>query len=173
MHDPAQALFERWWREHAGIPHKIARLYADTAEERADLVQDMLVQLWRSLPGFSGQCAESTWIYRVCLNTTLTWRRDESRRRHRVVAVETPPEAACAQPAPDARHQQNDRLEALYAAIRRLPRADRSLVLLHLDGLAYRDIAQITGLTENQVGVTLTRARQKLQLLLKEIRHEL
>ena len=87
--------------------------------------------------------------------------------------METPPESACAQPAPDARHQQNDRLEALYAAIRRLPRADRSLVLLHLDGLAYRDIAQITGLTENQVGVTLTRARQKLQLLLKEIRHEL
>jgi RNA polymerase sigma-70 factor, ECF subfamily len=171
--DPLQATFERWWREHAGLFHKVARLYADSTEERADLVQDMLVQLWRSLPRFVGQCQPSTWIYRVCLNTALTWRRDETRRRHRVFAVETPPDLACSQPTPDARHEQNERLDALYSAIRRLPKPERSLILLHLDGLAYREISQITGLNENQVGVSLTRTRQKLQLLLKEIRHEL
>ena len=171
--DPLQATFERWWREHAGLFHKVARLYADSAEERADLVQDMLVQLWRSLPRFVGQCQPATWIYRVCLNTALTWRRDETRRRHRVFAVETPPDAACSQPTPDMHHEQNERLEALYGAIRRLTKPERSLILLLLDGLAYREISQITGLNENQVGVSLTRTRQKLQLLLKEIRYEL
>lgn len=171
--DPLQDTFERWWREHAGIFHKVARLYADLAEERADLVQDMLVQLWRSLPRFAGQCQPATWIYRICLNTALTWRRDENRRRHRVFAVETPPDATCPQPTPNIRHEQNDRIEALYAALRRLPKPERSLILLHLDGLPYREISQITGLNENQVGVSLTRTRQKLQLLLKEIRHEL
>ena len=70
-------------------------------------------------------------------------------------------------------HEQNERLEALYGAIRRLTKPERSLILLLLDGLAYREISQITGLNENQVGVSLTRTRQKLQLLLKEIRHEL
>lgn len=168
-----QATFERWWRDHAGIFHKVARLYADSAEERADLVQDMLVQLWRSLPRFAGQSQPSTWIYRVCLNTALTWRRDETRRRHRVHAVEAPPDRACPQPTPDARHDQNERLDALYAAIRRLSKPERSLILLHLDGLAYREIGQIAGLNENQVGVSLTRIRHKLQILLKEIRHEL
>ena len=171
--DPLQATFERWWREHAGVFHKVARLYANAPDERADLVQDMLVQLWRSLPRFAGQCAPATWIYRVCLNTALTWRRDETRRRHRVFAVETPPDAACPQPAPGARHEQNERLEALYSAIRRLPKTERSIILLHLDGLAYREISEITGLSENQVGVSLTRSRKKLQLILNKISHEL
>lgn len=173
MTDFHKTTLEHWWREHAGILHKVARLYADSAEARADLVQDMLVQLWRSLPRFANQCTPATWIYRVCLNTALTWRRDETRRRHRVFAVEHPPDTACTQPTPDAQHQHHDRLEALYAAIRRLPKTDRSLILLHLDDLPYAAISQITGLNENQVGVTLTRARQKLHLLLDQIRHEL
>ncbi len=173
MINPHHDTLADWWREHAGVLHKIARLYADTAEERDDLVQDMLVQLWRSLPRFAGQCAPPTWIYRVCLNTALTWRRDETRRRRRVIAVETPPEPACDHPGPDARHQHQDRLDALYAAIRRLPKTDRVLILLLLDDQSYREIGQITGLNENQVGVALTRTRQKLNHLLSEIRHEL
>ncbi len=173
MTDLHKTTLERWWSEHAGIFHKIARLYADNDDARADLVQDMLVQLWRSLPRFCGQCAPATWIYRVCLNTALTWRRDEARRQSRVFAVEHPPDTPCAQPTPDAHNQQNDRLNALYAAIRRLPKTDRSLILLHLYGLPYAAISQITGLNENRVGVTLTRARQKLQLILNQIRHEL
>ena len=69
--------------------------------------------------------------------------------------------------------EQAELLEELYAAIRELSPADRSLVLLSLEGLSYRDISEVTGFTENQVGVTLTRARGKLAERLKGVRHEL
>jgi len=75
--------------------------------------------------------------------------------------------AETASPAEDAGDRQL--LEKLYAAIHELPQADRALILLMLDGLSYREISEITGLTENHVGVALTRARKKLALSMKGV----
>jgi RNA polymerase sigma factor (sigma-70 family) len=83
-----------------------------------------------------------------------------------------PAESACDAPGPGEAHEQAETLAALYAAIRALPAADRSLVLLLLDGFAYREISEITGLTENHVGVALTRGRKKLTQSMQEVRHE-
>jgi RNA polymerase sigma-70 factor (ECF subfamily) len=166
-------LFTAWWRDHCSIFLQVARSFAPTPADEADLVQEMLVQLWRSLPRFRAQCKPSTWIYRVCLNTALTWRRDESRRLPRAAAAEAAIETACARPPPGAQHERDEQLAALYAAIRQLPPAERSLVLLLLDGLSYREIGEIAGLTENHVGVSLTRARKKLAESMQEVRHEL
>jgi RNA polymerase sigma-70 factor (ECF subfamily) len=166
--------FQRWLEEHRGIVVKVARSFAQSPSDVADLQQEAMLQLWISLPSYAGQAKPSTWIYRVCLNTALTWRRGTVRRERRIE-----PASGCRARVPaDGRDPgrargERELLEKLYAAIHALPDFDRALVLLSLDGLAYREIAEITGLNENQVGVALTRARQRLARLMKGVTDEL
>ena len=142
------SVFEKWLHSHAAILHKVSRAFA--YPEPGDLYQEMLLQLWLSIPYFRGQCKDSTWIYRVALNTAVTWRRKE--RKHTGVPLETEPPARCA----------DERLEELYAAIRQLKPIDRTLMLLHLDGYSYQEIAEITGLSTSNVGVRLLRCKDRL-----------
>jgi RNA polymerase sigma-70 factor (ECF subfamily) len=175
MSSPAESesLFQRWLEAHRGIIVKVARSFAATPADTADLQQELLLQLWRSLPAYAGQAKPSTWIYRVCLNTALTWRRGIDRREKRIepgadFGVMATPAASPAEHAGD-----REILDKLYASIHALPIFDRALMLFSLDGLAYREIAEITGLTENHVGVALTRARQRLAELMKGVTNEL
>ena len=166
--------FKDWLNEHRGIFHRIARAYTSTPDERADLMQEMSVQLWRSLPGFREHCRPVTWVYRVCLNTALGWRRDAVRSRaFTTLDRERIDLAVSSEPRPGWTHEQEELLDRLYARIRDLPPGERSIVLLSLDGLSYREIGELTGLTETHVGVTLTRTRQKLTANFKEVRDEL
>jgi RNA polymerase sigma-70 factor (ECF subfamily) len=171
---PEQASrFKAWLEEHRGILVKVTRSFAPAPADAADLQQEMLLQLWTSLPSYAGQAKPSTWIYRVCLNTALTWRRGLARRESHLER-HTDVEALAAGTGSPAQHAgDGEMLEQLYAAIHALPMFDRALVLLALDGLAYREIAEITGLTENHVGVSLTRARQRLAVLMKGVTDEL
>jgi len=175
MNPPAalELLFKTWLEEHRGIFVKVMRSFARSETEAAELQQEMLFQLWISLPRFAGQAKPSTWIYRVCLNTALTWRRGTQRRERQIEpeADVTRLAADAATPAETAGH--HDMLEKLYAAMQAMPASARALVLLMLDGLAYREIAEVTGLTENHVGVALTRARKHLTELMKGVIDEL
>src|SRR4051812_47194449 len=76
--------FNAWLTEHRGIIHKIARAYEAGAANQADLRQEMALQLWSSLPAFREEAKPSTWVYRVCLNTALSWRRAVARRERRI-----------------------------------------------------------------------------------------
>ncbi len=147
--------------------------FAPSTSDLADLRQEVLLQLWLSLRSYGGQCRPSTWIYRVCLNTALAWRRKSGRRdRQRDDATDVTESAASAA-GPAERAADRELLEKLYAAIRSLPEFDRALVLLMLDGVSYREMAEITGITETHVGVALTRARKRLATLMKGIVDEL
>jgi RNA polymerase sigma-70 factor (ECF subfamily) len=168
-----ESLFKAWVEAHRGIVVKVTRLFAHTPAAAAELQQELLLQLWISLSSFAGQAKPSTWIYRVCLNTALTWRRSTARRERRIEpGVDLSQITAHAASPADCAGQQ-ELLERLYAAIHAMPEFDRALVLLQLDGLAYREIAEITGLTENHVGVALTRARKRLAELMKGVTDEL
>jgi RNA polymerase sigma-70 factor (ECF subfamily) len=168
-----ESLFQAWLEEHRGIFVKVTRSFAHSETEAGELQQEMLFQLWVSLPRYAGQAKPSTWIYRVCLNTALTWRRGAQRRERRIEpgADISLLAADAASPAEAAGHQ--DLLEQLYAALQAMSPSDRALILLMLDGLAYREMAEVTGLTENHVGVALTRARKHLATLLKGVTDEL
>lgn len=172
--NPDEQRFAAWLDAHRAIPRQLSRAYAPEPADEADLHQEMLVQLWRSVPRFRDEAKPSTWIYRVCLNTGLTWRRTQGRRTARVVAQPETVEAASTEEAGPADQQaRQDLMAKLMDAVRALPRGDRSLVVLALDGLNYREIGEVTGMTENHVGVALTRARQKLSVALKEVSDEL
>jgi RNA polymerase sigma-70 factor, ECF subfamily len=164
-----EALFKRWLEHHTGLVFKVARAFAPTDADRDDLVQEILLQLWRSLPRFEGKAKESTWIYRVALNTALAWHRGEKKHH----AAHTPLLAVEELPEPDdlAQRERAELVENLYAAIRRLPKVDAALVLLYLDDLSYREMAEVLGLSETNVGVKLNRARKQLGELMQEVPH--
>src|SRR5260221_5279137 len=168
-----ESLFEAWLAEHRGIVVKVTRSFAPAPADAADLQQEMLLQLWTSLSSYAGQAKPSTWIYRVCLNTALTWRRGTARRESRLERSADLEAIAAQVGSPADRATDGEILDQLYTAIHALPMFDRALMLLALDGLAYREIAEITGLTENHVGVSLTRARQRLAVLMKGVTDEL
>src|SRR5437868_15466544 len=76
-----EAIFRRWLNTHLGLMCKVVRAFTVTQQDKEDLLQQVLLQLWTSLPAFRGEAKESTWIYRVSFNTALVCRRDEKRRR--------------------------------------------------------------------------------------------
>jgi RNA polymerase sigma-70 factor (ECF subfamily) len=158
--DNADKLFREWLVGHRGTVLKVARAYTLTAEDGQDLAQEILLQVWRSLPQFRGQASATTWCYRVALNTALGWHRKERRRQTRQRPL---PENL---PAPE--EHSTDLVDRLYAAIHRLPGTDAALVLLHLDGLSYRQMADVLGVSEGNIGVKLTRAKRALGELMKE-----
>ena len=156
--------FRKWLEEHGGIVHHIARGFAQPADQE-DLVQEILLAIWHALPGFRGDASPATYIYRVAQNTAMTWRRSV---RFQALDNELD-EQQHAAPSPDEKPQ---RTEALYAGIRNLPEADRNLLLLQLDELSYREISDVTGLSESNVGARLTRIRNRLATIMKESMHE-
>ena len=167
-----RTVFESWVRQHGGLILRVARAYTAAEEDRQDLAQEILLQLWCSLPRFQGRAKESTWIYRVALNTALAWRRADSRRRQRFTPLLEVEDVPAAEAEGRARLDHEETLARLYAAIRALPKVDAALVMLHLDGLSYRETAEVLGISESNVGVKLTRARKALAELMNEVTHE-
>ena len=164
-----QELFKAWVRDCSGLIFKVARAFAPTEADRQDLVQEILLQLWRSIPRYEGKAKESTWVYRVAMHTALAWRRKEVQRRVPQISISEVPETA----ADDLLTvERRELVESLYAAIRQLPKVDACVVMLSLDGLSYREMAEILGISENHVGVKLNRARERLATLLKGVTHE-
>lgn len=158
----SESLFCDWVRQHGSAVVKVARAYTRSEEDFQDLTQEILLQVWRSLPSFRSEASAPTWCYRVALNTALTWRRNERRRvKERAPRIDI---ESLSFVGPDSSAQAADRelVKRLYEAIRALSVTDAALVLLSLDGLSYQQMAEVVGISESNVGVKLHRARQAL-----------
>lgn len=167
MRDEDQkSLFLDWLGEHGFSVMKVARAYTLTAEECQDLAQEILLQAWRSLPKFEHRANAATWFYRVALNTAMNWHRKDKPRRSRQEPL-LDVHAATEGPNSAEQVQHRDTVEQLYKAIQRLPRADAALVLLYLDELSYREMAEVLGISESNVGLKLNRAKKALSDLMK------
>lgn len=167
-----ESLFKSWLIEHCGAVLKVARAYTLTTEVCQDLAQEILLQVWRSLPQFQGRASASTWTYRVALNTALGWRRKEHRRRARQQPLFEVEDLSVAGLDSAQQIVQREAVKRLNAAIRQLPKTAAALVLLYLDDLSYRQIAEVLGISESNVGVKLNRAKKALCELMKEESHE-
>lgn len=144
--------------ENRGIIYKVIRLYINQEEDTRDLYQEIVFQAWKSYPRFDGRSKFSTWLYRVGLNTVLTFKR-------RPLVVIPHEDLASLNVAQTKAY--TDESEALYVAIRQLPEVDRMIITLHLDGYENEEIADITGLTKNNTAVKLHRIKDSLIKKLK------
>ena len=165
-----KALFKQWVNDHKALIYKVVRIYAQPSD-MDDLFQDILMQLWQSIPAFKQQSKPSTWIYRVALNTALTKHRKDKKHRQKRQSIDMDSFIADRQVGPNP--DEANPVDQLYHAIRQLPKIDSSLILMHLDGLNHRDIADVLGITENHVGVSLHRAKQRIGKLMKGIINDL
>jgi RNA polymerase sigma-70 factor, ECF subfamily len=172
LNENPESLFKSWLIEHGGAVLKVARAYARTTEDRQDLVQEILLQIWQSLQRFQGRASASTWFYRVALYTALGCHRKEHRRRIRQQPILELEDLSAA--GLDSAQQAVERevVERLYAAIRQLPKTEAALVLLYLDDFSYRHMAEVLGISETNVGVKLNRAKKALSELMNEEPHE-
>jgi len=135
----------------------IARSYA-SADDAEDLFQEMLLQIWKSLDGYEGRAALDTWAYRVALNTATTYQRKSLEQRRKI----KPSEELREPRAGDTRQPESarDEIRILNDFIRTLSKVDRAVFLLYLEGFDYHQMAEITGLTENHLGVRISRIKQ-------------
>lgn len=147
-----------WLANHKGILFKVVHAYASGHADRQDLFQEVVIQVWRSVEAFRGESSVPTWMYRVALNTAIAWTRREDRHQR----GKEPLEGAESLLNTDLSAKPDPRLEWLYHQIAQLKKIDRSVALLLLDGFSYKEIAGITGLTENHIGVKVSRIKSAL-----------
>src|SRR5262245_15395477 len=119
-----EILFRRWLADHTGLMWKVVRTFAVAPEDQKDLLQEVALQLWMSLPAFRGGAAESTWIYRVAFNTAMVWKRGEKRRHakhEKFFELNVPPDNSAGH---SATTRDEELVQQLYTAIRQLPILD-------------------------------------------------
>jgi RNA polymerase sigma factor (sigma-70 family) len=163
-----QQRFADWVQDHGAILHHVVNGFA-AGDDRNDLLQEVLLAVWKSIPAFRGQAKPTTYLYRVSHNAALLWIRTEKNYRRRVEQFGAESSQSFGN---DPDSLTDERLAKLYAAIRQLKPVDRSLILLSLDGLSYRDMADVLGLSESNVGVKINRIKTQLTQSLKENEHE-
>jgi RNA polymerase sigma-70 factor (ECF subfamily) len=155
-----------WLGEHGASVMKVARAYTLTGDECQDLAQEILLQAWRSLPKFEHRASAATWFYRVALHTAMNWQRKEKHRRSRQQSLLEVHFLATEDANTAEQAQRRETVEQLYRAIHKLPKTDAALVLLYLDELSYREMAEVLGISESNVGVKLNRAKKALNELM-------
>ncbi len=138
--------------------------FLGSPEEVEDLFQEIMTNVWNSLPSFRAESAINTWVYRIAVNTALVYRK-------KIRRGEPLPDLPDSRLGAHQTMEHEERLTALRRAISGLADQDRLIVTLLLEGLSYKEIAEITGLTVNYVGVKISRIKLALEQLMSEVTH--
>ncbi|WP_454257904.1 RNA polymerase sigma factor [Pseudoxanthomonas mexicana] len=158
----ARDAFGTLLQRNSGIVFKVANSYAQDIDDRAELAQEIAVQLWHAYPNYDPTRSFSTWMYRIALNVAISHLRHlELRRRHDAVPLDDALHDVVDGNAADPEQQQ--RLHLLQGFIARQPPLDRALLLLYLEERPQREIADILGITESNVSTKIGRLKQRIR----------
>lgn len=147
--------------KHQRILFKVAYMYCRDRDDRQDLVQEMLIQVWRSYPRFDERMQFSTWMYRIAVNVAITHYRSEGRRlRDTVPLEEFGLDIAVAESLFD---NDSDNMRVLRQMINGLDELNRALILLFLEGFSSEEIAEVVGISASNVSTRINRLKTKLQ----------
>jgi RNA polymerase sigma-70 factor (ECF subfamily) len=153
--------FQSLIAKHQGLIFKVCNMYCDNREDKEDLFQDIVLQLWRTYPSFRAEAKVSTWLYQVALNNAIARMRKEKRaqqfERFDDAAFNVPDE-----------NSSDEILVDMYTAIKQLTEIERAVTMLYMDECSYREIGEILGLTESNVGVKLNKVKMKLRAILNK-----
>jgi len=145
--------------EHQGMVHHISAMYANSLEERDDLSQEIILQLWRSFRSFQDQSKFSTWLYRVALNTAISYLRKS--KKFQWTTLDKADGIAI-----DPIDNLDGDIRHLYQAINKLSKVDRAITMLYLEEYSYEEMAEILGITPINVGVRINRIKKRLKKIM-------
>lgn len=137
--------------------------YVEQQADREDLFQEIAVALWQAIPRFRGECTERTWLYRIAHNVAVSFSSRGHRRRRTEESIAEGMDFPSGASDVEQEVLQSEKRALLLAAVRALPHADRQLVLLHLEGLSYAQIEEISGISQSAIASRLSRQRDRLR----------
>lgn len=142
-----------------GLILKVCNMYCNSKEDREDLFQDIVLQLWRAYPMFRGDAKVSTWMYRIAINNAITRLRKETKREKFTDLNNEALNVRAEETVID------EKAAIMYEAIKKLTEVERALSMLYLENCSYKEIAEVMGLSETNVGFKLNRLKSKLKSL--------
>lgn len=160
MHsNPQSAAFLEIIGENKGIIYKVANSYCQDHDDRNDLIQEIMIQLWLSFGNYDSRFRISTWMYRIALNVAISFYRKEHRRYQ--LNQPLPENLLYLREAPAP--EDEELLNSLHRFIRELKEIDRAIILLYLDGNPQQDIAEVLGISASNVSTRVGRIKQQLR----------
>jgi RNA polymerase sigma-70 factor, ECF subfamily len=153
-----QERFQTAVDQHKKILYKVCNSYCRNRDDRDDLAQEIIIQLWRSFGKFDERYRFSTWMYRIALNVAISFYRRENRRTRYVISDEEHLLEAI-----DETKSQPEEIRLLYEFIEGLDPLNKALVLLYLDGNNYQEIAEVLGISETNVATKISRLKSKMK----------
>lgn len=149
--------FIKLLNQHQKIIHKVCSLYMNSQTAKEDLFQEIALQAWKAYGNFRGDAKFSTWLYRVALNTAITFYRKEKKTDF-IYSTNI---------IPDSLNNEIDttesKLKCMYAAISHLSKIDKAIVMLYLEDYSYAEISDTIGITANHIAVKMNRIKIKLK----------
>ena len=146
-------------KNNEGLIYKVASIYTNSAEDRDDLVQEIIYQLWKSFDSFRQQASVSTWMYRIAMNVAI-YHLKKAKRKIPIVELDIQ----------DLDFHETDnkefeeKLQLLRYHLNKLGLLDKGIVMLYLENKSYEEIAQIIGISESNVGTKISRIKEKLRM---------
>lgn len=162
-------VFVEMINRHRGIIYKVCNLYGLDQEDKNDLFQEVVLQLWKAFPAFRQASKQSTWMYRIALNTAITnFRKASKRPERRGISAEE-----FQIPDLGAYPEEDEQMTLLKRAINCLTEIEKAVILLYLEEKSYEEISEIIGISKNNAGVRIARIKIKLEKIIKSDRYEL
>ena len=159
MPNKDQLIFNQILEDNKNTIYRICRIYAVSPIEPQDLFQEVIIHIWKSYSTFKGKSNVNTWIYKIALNVCSRSKMKLDRSNNKLVQFESI-QFLLTENIPENNKQEKNR--ALHDCISTLNESDKAIVILYLDELPYKEIAAITGLTENHIAVKMKRIRKQL-----------
>lgn len=165
--DNKEKIFLSVLENHKGIIFKVANTYCFDESDKDDLIQEITLQIWLSIEKFNGKNKWSTYIYRIALNTSISFYRTNKTRKEKTVNLSPIIEL----PSVDKKEHDNEDFFLLRKFIKELTEVDRALILLHLEGLKSKEIADIIDTTQTNVTTKISRIKKKLKQKFKQYKN--
>jgi RNA polymerase sigma-70 factor, ECF subfamily len=156
--DKLQIEFNDLIENNKKLIYKVSHMYCDSIIDKKDLFQDIISNLWIAYPRFQGKSKVSTWVYKVSLNTAITWFRDYSKKSKSIEYTNLIPNLSN-----ETDSAIDELYDQLYSAINSLGKIDKAIILLLLDECSYEEIAEIIGISKTNVATKISRIKMKLR----------
>ena len=147
-------------KENQDKLYRICSIYSDSNEDSKDLFQEVLVNIWKSMNSFKGNSSIDTWMFRIALNVCLRFKSKYTKNQNRFIRLDSMTISNIGSEVED--ENSDEKLIALRKCVKKLNDGDKAIVALYLEGLAYREISDVLGLSENHIAVKIKRIKSKL-----------